>query len=65
MVIDVKVPGEKEKTVKQLGCAIKLSECPVHYEEAGSPLGHHTEEILNHLGYTGEEIRRMKDQGIW
>ena len=37
-------------TVQQLGCPLKLSECPPEYRHAGYPTGYHTQEILRRLG---------------
>lgn len=64
MVVDVKVPLGDKKTIKQLGCSVKLSECPVNYEYSGYPLGYHTAEILTELGYDEKELEKMKAQGV-
>lgn len=64
LVVDVKLPNSQGKTVKQMGTPIKLSECPVQYKEAGYPLGYHTEEILLTLGYSTDEIEKMKNKKI-
>ena len=47
------VPGE---SVHQLGCPIRLSDCPAEYRHAGYPEGWHTGEVLQKLGYSEEEI---------
>jgi crotonobetainyl-CoA:carnitine CoA-transferase CaiB-like acyl-CoA transferase len=36
-----------------------LSACPPRYDHAGYPEGFHTEQILQSLGYTKEEIAEM------
>lgn len=64
MVVDVALPLSEGKTIKQLGTAIKLSECPVEYKHGGYPLGYHTELILKSLGYTKEEILKMEEDQI-
>lgn len=64
LVVDVKVPNSQKKTVKQMATPIKLSECPIQYKEAGYPLGYHTEEILLKLGYSTDEIEKMKNKKI-
>lgn len=56
MMPDVPLPQAEGKTVRQLGCPIKLSDCPAQYRHAGYPEGWHTEEILGGLGYTPQEI---------
>lgn len=64
MVVEVKIPNSKEKMIKQMGSPIKLSKCPVKYEESGYPLGYHTEEILKKLGYSEEEIKLLKKNNV-
>jgi len=45
-----------------VGCPIKLSDSPV--EVTRSPLlGEHSEEVLNQLGYSSDEIASMKEAG--
>lgn len=61
MVVDVEVPLTYGKTVKQFGSPIKLSETPVTYHFGGYPLGYHTEEILESLGYTEEERKYLTE----
>ena len=48
---------EGTSSVQQLGCPLKLSECPPEYRHAGYPTGYHTQEILEKLGFTDEEIK--------
>jgi hypothetical protein len=45
--------------ITQMGCPMHLSACPPRYDHAGYPEGYHTEEILQSLGYTPQEIREM------
>ena len=56
MVVDVKMPLNPEKTVKQLATAIKMSECPCEYDYAGYPAGYHTAEVIEKLGLDYEEL---------
>lgn len=64
MIVDVEVPLTEGRVVKQLGCAIKLSECPNQYRHGGYPLGYHTNEILVSLGYSKEDIEVMERDGV-
>jgi crotonobetainyl-CoA:carnitine CoA-transferase CaiB-like acyl-CoA transferase len=36
-----------------------LSACPPRYDHAGYPEGYHTEQILQSLGYSPQEIAEM------
>ena len=49
MVVDVPLPLHEDLRVKQMGTAVKLSECPCEYKYAGYPLGYHTREIIESL----------------
>lgn len=59
MLPHVKVPCSNI-SVQQLGNPMKLSKCPVEYRHAGYPTGYHTDEILKELGFTDEEISKIK-----
>ena len=61
LVPDVPLPLAEGRTVRQLGCPIKLSDCPAAYRHAGYPEGWHTEAVLTGLGYTAEEIRDLSE----
>lgn len=50
--------------IKQLGFPIKLSDTPARAELAPPDLGEHTDEILGKLGYSAEECKSFKQQGI-
>ena len=65
MVVEVEVPLSQGSRVKQMGSAIKLSECPVKYEQGGYPLGYHTKEVLGKLGFTAQEIESMEREGVF
>ena len=54
---DVPLPLAPGKTVRQMGCPIKLSDCPPEYRHAGYPAGFHTHEVLKAYGFTEEEIK--------
>ncbi|MDO4870009.1 MAG: CaiB/BaiF CoA-transferase family protein [Bacillota bacterium] len=57
MVVDVDLPLHDGMKVKQMGTAIKLSECPCEYKYAGYPLGYHTKEIVEGLGLDYENLK--------
>lgn len=65
MVVDVEVPLSGGRKVKQLGTAIKLSECPIQYGNAGYPLGYHTQEIMKVLGFSDQEIIKMDEDDVF
>ncbi len=65
MVVDVPIPTVQGKAVKQMGTAIKLSDCPISYKHAGYPLGYHTKEILVNLGYCEEVYKSFEDTGVF
>jgi crotonobetainyl-CoA:carnitine CoA-transferase CaiB-like acyl-CoA transferase len=52
------LPSDRVR-ITQMGCPMHLSACPPRYDHAGYPEGYHTEEILQSLGYTPQEIREM------
>ncbi|MBE6034805.1 MAG: CoA transferase [Clostridiales bacterium] len=65
MVVEVEVPLSKGKKVRQLGTAVKLSECPIEYGYGGYPIGYHTVEVMRKLGFTPEQIEAMNKKGIF
>lgn len=65
MVVDVPLPLTEGKSVKQLGTAIKLSDCPIEYKHGGYPLGYHTNDVLEVLGFTSKEIEEMKKEDVF
>ncbi len=59
----VEVDHTKVGKVKQIGIAIKLSDTPGEIRGLAPLLGEHTDEVLRGLGYTGEEIDRLRREG--
>lgn len=57
MVVDVDVPTEAGKTVKQMGTAVKMSECPCEYKHAGYPNGYHTKAVIKKLGLDYDDLK--------
>lgn len=49
--------------VKQMGFPIKLSDTPGQFRRFAPIAGQHTEEVLQHLGYTRDEIIKLKKMG--
>lgn len=65
MVVDVPLPLGEGSSVRQLGCSIKLSDCPAQYRHGGYPMGFHTKEVLAGLGYTEEQIDDLAATGVF
>lgn len=65
MVVEVAMPEHPEVRLKQLGCPIKLSACPVSYTEGGKALGAETQEVLKELGYSDTEIEDFTAKGVF
>jgi CoA:oxalate CoA-transferase len=61
MMLEVEQPSVK---MKVLGFPVKMSETPAKIRRPAPQLGEHSEEILNTLGYSRDEIRELKDKGI-
>jgi len=58
---EVPLPGAPGRSITQMGCPVRLSECPPEYRHAGYPAGHHTAEVLSGLGYSAEDILDMTE----
>ena len=50
--------------VRTVGIPVKLSGSPGAVRLAPPTLGQHTEEVLTNLGYSPDEIRQMKSEGV-
>jgi crotonobetainyl-CoA:carnitine CoA-transferase CaiB-like acyl-CoA transferase len=61
MVVEIEQPGAGP--VRQLGVPVKLSRTPGKPEQPGPALGEHTDEVLQSLGYSSEEIETLKTSG--
>jgi len=61
MILNIK--HDKFGTLKQPGIAIKLSETPGSIRSLGPISGQHTDEILQYLGYSKEQIDEMRETG--
>jgi crotonobetainyl-CoA:carnitine CoA-transferase CaiB-like acyl-CoA transferase len=60
MVVEIDHPSLGK--VKQVGIAIKLSETPGRVRSFSPRFGEHTEEILLELGYTLDDITKLKEE---
>jgi crotonobetainyl-CoA:carnitine CoA-transferase CaiB-like acyl-CoA transferase len=61
MVVELDQPGAGH--IRQLGVPVKLSRTPGAVDKPGPTLGEHTDEVLQSLGYSGDEIERLKETG--
>jgi len=58
MVVEMEHP--RLGKIRQIGIPIKLSETPGQIRSLGTPNGVHTEQILAELGYSKEEIEKLR-----
>jgi len=61
MVIELEHP--KLGKVKQVGILPKLSETPGQFRRFAPVHGEHTDEILGGLGFSAEEIGKLRKEG--
>ena len=62
MLLSAELPGGA--TVKMPGIVPKMSETPGGVNWSGPSLGQHTDGILAELGLTGQDIERLKAEGV-
>ena len=62
MIIEVEHPIVKN--LKIPGFPVKLSETPAKLRKYPPLLGEHTDEILNELGLSSEQIDELKEKGV-
>jgi len=63
--MELKLPHPIAGSVPSVANPIKYSATPLEYELAPPPLGHHTDEVLQqHLGLSGAEIQKLRDDGV-
>ena len=51
------------ETVRQVGIGPKLSDTPGTIRSLGATVGQHTDEVLEGLGYSSEEIAGLRESG--
>jgi formyl-CoA transferase len=50
-------------SIRQVGIALKLSDTPGRVRQLAPTLGQHTTEVLTALGYTEQDIARLRQTG--
>jgi crotonobetainyl-CoA:carnitine CoA-transferase CaiB-like acyl-CoA transferase len=60
----VEMPHPSAEKVKLVGSPLKLSRTPVTYRRHPPLAGEHTQEILAELGYSEEEIEKLRREGV-
>jgi crotonobetainyl-CoA:carnitine CoA-transferase CaiB-like acyl-CoA transferase len=58
----LEVPHPSLGAVKQAGIPIKLSDTPGSIRRHPPLLGEHTAEVLGEIGYSEEDVRRLKEE---
>ena len=64
MVVEVEAPGLPKGKVSQVGIPIHLSETPGRVRHVGSVTGQHTCEVLESLGFTGDQINDLQQREV-
>jgi crotonobetainyl-CoA:carnitine CoA-transferase CaiB-like acyl-CoA transferase len=62
MVVELDQPGS-ERPVRQLGVPVKMSRTPGGPQGPGPALGADTDEVLESLGYSADEVEALKGSG--
>jgi alpha-methylacyl-CoA racemase len=62
MVVELDQPGAAEP-VRQLGVPVKLSRTPGGVHAPGPALGENTREVLESLGYSGDDLATLEQDG--
>jgi crotonobetainyl-CoA:carnitine CoA-transferase CaiB-like acyl-CoA transferase len=62
MVVEMEHPTIGK--IRNLGSVVKFGGTPVQYRTPPPLLGQHTESVLSELGYSAEEVAKMKSEGV-
>ena len=60
----VKLEHSLAGDLKMVGPILKMSETPLEAQSASPALGEHTAEILGKLGYSDDDIQKLRDDGV-
>ena len=60
----VERPHPTAETVKMIGLPVELSDTPGRITVAPPLLGEHTDEVLRDVGYTDDDIRAFRENGV-
>jgi alpha-methylacyl-CoA racemase len=58
------VPTVDGSYQEQIASPFKFSRCTVEYRHVGAELGEQTEMLLKNLGYTEQQIEKLKNDGV-
>ncbi len=63
MKVSMAYPDSLEGKVDLIGNPIKMSETPVTYRRPPPTMGQHTDEVLEELGLSAEDLARLREKG--
>lgn len=63
MIVDV--PKADGSTQRQVGSPFKFSQTPPAYQQVGGQAGAEATAVLQEIGYTDDEINKMRQQGVF
>ena len=62
--LQVEVEHSLVGTVRMAGPPLQMSETPLAVQGPSPALGEHTEEVLESLNYSGDEIATLREAGV-
>lgn len=60
----VSLPHPESDSLRVVASPMKLSATPVQYRRPPPLLGEHTDDVLRELGWTGDELAALRQQGV-